>query len=86
MTQLFCIAFGTASVVILLSFGIDQVSLMCPLYGAFIGLLDVRHMLGEIIILDSQLRSLALLRVCLSIHLKMSLPSHYLTRFTCRCF
>ena len=47
----------------------DLARLTCHLSGAFSGLLDVRRMLGEIIVLDRGVRSLALLRVCLSIHL-----------------
>jgi hypothetical protein len=47
----------------------DQARLTCRLSGVFTGLLDVRRMLGELIVLDRGVRSLALLRVCLSIHL-----------------
>jgi len=47
----------------------DQARLTYRLSGAFAGLLDVRRMLGELIVLDRGVRSLALLRVCLSIHL-----------------
>jgi len=59
--QSFGISFGTASVAILHSFGMDQARLMCHLSGAFTGLLDVRRMLGELIVLDREVRSLALL-------------------------
>jgi hypothetical protein len=51
------------------SFGMDQARLTCHLSAAFTGLLDVRHMLGELIVLDRGVRSLALLWVCLLIHL-----------------
>jgi len=47
----------------------DQARLTGHLSGAFIGLLDVRRMRGELIVLDRGVRSLALLRVYLSIHL-----------------
>ena len=49
----------------------DQAHLTCHPSGAFTGLLDVRRMLGELIVLDRGVRSLALLRCdC---------------RFICRC-
>jgi hypothetical protein len=54
------IVFGTASVVKLHSFGMDQARLTCHLSGAFVGLLDVRYMLGELIVLDRGVHSLAL--------------------------
>jgi len=38
----------------------DQARLTCHLSGAFTGLLDVRRMLGELIVLDRGVRSLAL--------------------------
>jgi len=41
-------------------------------------------MLGELIVLDCGVRSLGLLGVCLSIHLKVCLPSHHLTGGTYR--
>jgi hypothetical protein len=47
----------------------DQARLIRHLFGAFTGLLNVRRMLGELIVLDCGMRSLALLRVRLSIHL-----------------
>ena len=58
-------------------FGMDQAHLTCHLSGVFTGLLDVHRMLGELIVLDRGVRSLALLggafagspRGCLSIHL-----------------
>jgi len=62
MSESFGIAFGTALVAILHSFGMDQVRSTCHLSGAFVGLLDVRRMLGELIVLDRGVRSLALLR------------------------
>jgi len=46
----------------------DQARSTC-LSGAFTGLLDVRRMLGELIVLDRGVRSLALPRVCLLIHM-----------------
>jgi len=67
--QSFGISFGTASVAILHLFGMDQARSTCHLSGAIVGLLDVRHILGELIVLDREVRSLALIRVCLSIHL-----------------
>jgi hypothetical protein len=39
----------------------DQARLTGPLSGAFTGLLDMRRMLGELIVLDRGVRSLALL-------------------------
>jgi len=42
---------------------------LSSLSGAFSGILDVRLMLGELIVSDRGVRSLALLRVCLLIHL-----------------
>jgi len=68
MSQSFGIAFGTASVAILHSFGMVQARLTCHLSGAFTGILDVLRMLGGLIVLDCGVRSLALFRVCLSIH------------------
>jgi len=53
----------------LLSFIMDQARLTCHLSGAFTGLLDVHHVLGELIVLDCGVRSLGLLGVCFSIHL-----------------
>ena len=47
----------------------DQARLTYRLSGAFAGPLDIRHMLGELMVLDHGVCSLALLRVCLSIHL-----------------
>jgi len=38
----------------------DQAGLTCQLSGAFTGLLDVHRMLGELIVLDRGVRSLAL--------------------------
>jgi hypothetical protein len=100
MSQSFGIVFGTASVAILHSFSMDQARLMCHLSGAFTGLLDVHHMLGELIVLDRGVCSLALLRVCLSIHLDVCLPSldfvhlssfsestsRFMSRCACRCY
>jgi len=61
LLQLFGISFGTAPVAILHSFGIDQARSTCHLSGVVVGLLDVRCMLGELIVLDRGVRSLALL-------------------------
>jgi len=47
----------------------DRARLTCHLSGAFAGILDVCRMLGELIVSDRGVRSLALLRVCLLIHL-----------------
>ena len=47
----------------------DQARLTCHFSGTFAGLPDVRRMPGELIVLDRGVRSLALLRVRLSIHL-----------------
>jgi hypothetical protein len=68
---------------------------LSSLSGAFAGILDVRRMLGELIVLDRGLRSLALYRVCLLIHLYVCLPSldsvhlssssESTSRFICRC-
>jgi len=69
MSQSFSIAFRTAAVAILHSFGMHQARLTYHLSGAFKGLLDVRRMLGELIVLDHGVRSLALLGVCLLIRL-----------------
>jgi hypothetical protein len=60
MSWSFDSAFGTASVAILHSFGMDQSRLTCDLSVAFVGLLDVRRMVGELIVLDRRVRSLAL--------------------------
>jgi len=49
----------------------DQARSTCHLSGAFVGILDVRRMLGELIVLDRAVRSLALLRCA--------------CRFICRC-
>ena len=68
-------SFGTASVVVLQSFGIHHACSTCHLSGAFVSLLDVRHMLGELIIVDHTVHSLALLQVCWSIHLEVCVPS-----------
>jgi len=58
------------------SFGMDQARLVYHLFsGAFAGIWDVRRMLGELILSDRGVRSLALLRVCLLIHLLVCLPS-----------
>jgi hypothetical protein len=38
----------------------DQSRLTCDLSVAFVGLLDVRRMVGELIVLDRRVRSLAL--------------------------
>ena len=69
----FGISFGTASGAILqsfgISFGMDQARLTCHLSGAFTGLLYVRRMLGELIVLDCGVRSLGLLAVYLTIPL-----------------
>jgi len=80
ISQSFGIAFGTASVAILQSFGMDQACLMCHLSGAFTGLLDVGRMLGELIVLDRGVRSLALLGgACRFI---CRFVCHHLTRLT----
>jgi len=42
---------------------------LSSLSGALVGILDVRGMLGELIVSDRGVRSLALHRVCLLIHL-----------------
>jgi hypothetical protein len=48
----------------------DQARLAYRLFsGVFAGILDVRRLLGELIVSDRGVRSLALLRVCLLIHL-----------------
>jgi hypothetical protein len=47
----------------------DPARLTYHLSGAFAGILDVRRMLGELIVSDRRVRSLALHRVCLLIHL-----------------
>jgi len=47
----------------------DQPRLTGHLSGGFTGLLDVHRMLGDFTVLDRGVRSLALLRVCLSTHL-----------------
>ena len=48
----------------------DQARLAYHLFsGAFAGILDIRHMLGGLIVSDRGVRSLALLRVRLMIHL-----------------
>jgi len=44
----------------------EQDRLTCHLSGAFVGLLDAYRILGELIILDRGVRSLALLRLCWS--------------------
>jgi len=49
----------------------DQARSTCHLSGAFVGLLDVHRMLGELIVLDRGVRSVALLRCA--------------CRFICRC-
>jgi hypothetical protein len=58
--QSFGFWFGTASVAILHSFGMDQARSTCHLSGAFVGQLALRRMLGELIVLDRGVRSLAL--------------------------
>ena len=58
-----------ASVAIFHSFGMDRAHLTYHLSGAFAGILDVRHMRGELIVSDRRVRSLALHRVCLLIRL-----------------
>jgi hypothetical protein len=58
------------SVVISPSFGMDQSRLAYHLFsGVIAGILDIHRMLGELIVPDRRVRSLALLRVCLFIHL-----------------
>jgi hypothetical protein len=48
----------------------DQARLAYHLFsGVFACILDVRHMLGELMVSDPRVHSLALLRVCLLIHL-----------------
>jgi hypothetical protein len=47
----------------------DQAGLIRHLSGAFTGLVNVRRMLGELIVFKRAVRSLGLLGVCLSIHL-----------------
>jgi len=67
--QSFGISFGTASVAMsaLVRHGSGSFDLsLSP--GAFAGILDVHCMLGELIVSDRGVRSLALLRVCLLIH------------------
>jgi hypothetical protein len=62
--------FGTNSVVISQSFSMDQASLAYHHFsGVFAGILHVGRMLGERIVSDHGVRLLALLRVCLCIHL-----------------
>jgi len=71
MSQSFGMVFRTNLVAILHSFGMDQACSTCHLSGAFVGPLDFRRMLGELIVLDRRVRSLALLGgAC---------------RFICRC-
>ena len=54
----------------------DQARLAYHLFsGIFAGTLDVRRMLGELIISDRGVRSLALLQLCLLINLRVCLPS-----------
>ena len=54
----------------------DQACLAYHLFsGVFAGILNVRRMLGVHIASDHGVRSLALLRVCLLIHLQVCLPS-----------
>jgi len=78
------ITFGTASVHILLSFGMDQACLTCHLAGAFSGPLDIRRILGELYRLRSWGALAGSPRGCLSIHLEVCLPSLHLTRLTYR--
>jgi len=47
----------------------DQACLTSHVSGIFAGLLEVRCMVGELIVMDGGVRSLALIRVCLLIHL-----------------
>jgi hypothetical protein len=52
------------------SFGMDQARLAYHFFcGVFAGILEVRRMLGELMVLDHDVYSLALLRVCLVIYL-----------------
>jgi len=60
------VCFGSYIALVRHGFGSFDLS---SLSGAFAGILDVRHMLGELIISDRGVRSLALHRVCLLIHL-----------------
>jgi len=78
---------GTASLPILKSFGVlfgmDQAHLTCHLSGAFTGLLDVCHMLGELIVFDRGVHVLALLSgacrfICRCVY-------HHLTQLTYCC-
>jgi hypothetical protein len=57
-------------VVISKLFGMDQARLAYHLFsGVFARTLDVRRILGDLIVSDRGVRSLALLRVCMLIHL-----------------
>jgi len=67
MSQLFVISFGTASVFAFALIRHASGSFEVSSSGAFTGLLDVRRMLGGLIVVDRGVRSLALLGVCLSI-------------------
>ena len=67
---LFGISFGTVSVAVfaLVRHGSGSFDLS-SLSGAFAGILDVCRMLGALIVSNREVRSLALHRVCLLIHL-----------------
>jgi len=74
--RLFGISFGTVSVAVfaLVRHGSGSFDLS-SLSGAFAGILDVCRMLGALIVSNREVRSLALHRVCLLIHLQVCLPS-----------
>jgi hypothetical protein len=68
--QLFSISFGTVSVSVFALIwhhsGSSDSSSLC---GEYASIRDIRRMLGELIVSDRGIHSLALLRVCLMIHL-----------------
>jgi hypothetical protein len=69
ISQMFGISFGTASVFAFALIRHGSGSFDLSSSGAFTGLLDVRRMLGELLVLDRGVHSLALLGVSLPIHL-----------------
>jgi hypothetical protein len=87
ISRSFGISFGTASVVILQSFGMEHARSTWHLSSAFVGLLDVRRMLGELIVLERGVYSLALLPLCLSSldSVNLSSFSESTSRFMSRC-
>jgi hypothetical protein len=69
ISQLLGISFEPVSVSVFALVRHESGSFVLSSLGAFAGLLDVSGMLGELIVSDRGVRSLALLRVCLLIHL-----------------